>query len=77
MLIQTLLSVQIDLLGSELYLPCDEKVSRARSLSDGLMSPGSTVQLESQKQYKCITLAQYRSEDHFRQLLISRLFNQF
>jgi len=47
------------------------------SLSDGLMSPGSTVHLESQKQYKCINLAQYRSEDSFRQLLILMSFNQF
>lgn len=58
MAIETLLSVQIDLLVLELWLPCEMEVSRASSLSDGLMSPDSTVQFESQKQYKCISLAQ-------------------
>lgn len=77
MAIQTSFSVQIDLLVSELWLPCEMEVSRAKSLSDGLMSPDSTVQFESQKEYKCISLAQYQSEDNVRQLLVLRPFNQF
>lgn len=63
MAIQTPFSVQIDLLVSELWLPCEMKVSRARSLSGSLMNPDSTVQFESQKQYKCISLAHYQSEE--------------
>lgn len=77
MAIQTSFSVQIDLLVSELWLPCEMEVSRAKSLSDGLMSPDSAVQFESQKEYKCISLAQYQSEDNVRQLLVLRPFNQF
>lgn len=77
MAIQTTFSVQTDLLVSELWLPCEMEVSRARSLSDGLMSPDSSVQFESQKQYKCISLAQYQSEDTVKQLLVPGPFNQF